>query len=199
MVPPGLETGAFAVAAERAAEPRLFCPASLGDPRKRAGLLFEAFERVSRLRPELRLQVIAPHDPLMSAAAPPIPAGVEVLRPTSEAGALARVYATAWATVLPAVEEAFGIVLTESLAAGTPVVADRSGAAPEILAGEERIGRLFERDDPGDLARAIDEALELGADPETAPRCRERASRYDWSRLIGAWDELYATASTAGH
>jgi glycosyltransferase involved in cell wall biosynthesis len=87
-------------------------------------------------------------------------------------------------------------VLVESLAAGTPVVAARSGAAREIVT-DDRIGRLFDADDEGDLARAIEEAIELGADAETPARCRERAADYDWSRVIGDYEALYESVTRA--
>jgi glycosyltransferase involved in cell wall biosynthesis len=51
-------------------------------------------------------------------------------------------------------EEQFGMVLAESMAAGLPILATRSGAIPEVLAGG---GRLF---DPGDwmtIARLLAE------------------------------------------
>ena len=40
ILPGGVLPGAFAVSADRAADPTLFCASSLGDPRKRADLLF---------------------------------------------------------------------------------------------------------------------------------------------------------------
>ena len=61
------------------------------------------------------------------------------------------------ATVLPADDEAFGLVLVESLAAGTPVVAARSGACPEIV-DDPRVGRLFEPGDAEDLEQLMGEA-----------------------------------------
>ena len=198
VIHPGIAGAQFALERPREPEPTLICAASLGDPRKRAGLLFEAFERLRRSRPKLRLRAFESRDPVMSRAIQAPPAGVELLPAESDPRELARLYASSWASVLPAVEEAFGLVLTESLAAGTPIVADRSGAGPEILAGDERIGRLFDRDDATDLARALDEALDLGADPETAARCRGRAALFDWSLLVPRWEELYETVARTG-
>jgi glycosyltransferase involved in cell wall biosynthesis len=106
---------------------------------------------------------------------------------------LAGAYRSATATVLPADDEAFGLVLLESLAAGTPVVAARSGACPEIV-DDERIGRLFDPGDPADLARAAGEALELAADPATAAACRAHARRWDWSVVVERYEALYAAA-----
>ena len=194
VIPPGIFSADFAGDAERSAEPTLVCAASLGDPRKRAGLLFEAFGRLRSERPAARLRLFESRDPVMSGAVPELPPGVETLAVSEDPEALVAGYATSWASVLPAAEEAFGIVLTESLAAGTPIVADRSGAAPEILAGDDAIGRLFESGDAGDLARVLGEALQLGADPATAARCRARAADYDWSLLGGEWEGLYEGA-----
>jgi phosphatidyl-myo-inositol alpha-mannosyltransferase len=191
VVHPGIRAADFDVAAERAPEPTLVCPASLGDPRKRAGLLFSAFARIRDRRPGARLLIFEGRDPVHSRAQAPAAAdGVEVLPAQSSSARLAEVYASSWATVLPAVGEAFGMVLTESLAAGTPVVADRSGAGPEIVT-DPRIGRLFASDDEEDLARAMDEALDLAAAPGTAAACRSRAADFDWARIVPEWERLY--------
>jgi phosphatidylinositol alpha-mannosyltransferase len=198
VIHPGVAVGEFATATSRAPGPTLVCAASLGDPRKRARLLFEAFVRLRRDRPDARLLVFEDRDPVMSRDRAALPAGAELLEARSEPAGLAAAYAASWASVLPAVEEAFGLVLVESLAAGTPFVADRSGAGPEILAGDEGVGRLFDSDDPADLARAMAEALELGADPASAERCRARAANFDWDRLVGEWVSLYERAAGAG-
>ena len=63
---------------------------------------------------------------------------------------------------LPSVDEAFGLVLVESLAAGTPVVAARSGACPEIVT-DDLIGRLFEPDAADDPERWTDMGIIAGA------------------------------------
>ncbi len=190
VVHPGLFADRFASAVDRAVEPTLVCPASLGDPRKRAALLFRAFDRLKQLRPNVRLRVFEGRDPIHSTPGTSIPDGVEVLAADSDEGRLAAVYASSWATVLPAVGEAFGMVLTESLAAGTPVVADRSGAGPEIVTVDE-LGRLFETDDEADLVRAMDEALDLCANPATAESCRARAREFDWAKIAPTWERIY--------
>jgi glycosyltransferase involved in cell wall biosynthesis len=192
VIPPGLYCESFATDECRAPVPTLVCAASLGDPRKRGALLMRAFRALRERRPDARLLVFGSRDPVLSRSSVELPEGAEWIEPDQRAEVLARAYASAWASVLPAVEEAFGLVLTESLAAGTPVVADRSGAAPEII-DSDAIGRLFEPDDEKDLARAMDEALELGARDETAVACRRRAADYDWSRLVHRYEELYAS------
>jgi glycosyltransferase involved in cell wall biosynthesis len=187
VIPAGAVMSEFAVDADRAEPPTLFCAASLGDPRKRADVLFAGFERLRARRPEVRLAVARPRDPALSEGLPELPQGAGWADADSmDTGGIAAAYASATASVLPSVEEAFGVVLVESLAAGTPVVAARSGACPEIV--DERIGRLFEPDDPESLATAMEAALDLGADLETDARCRLHAARWDWEALVPAYE-----------
>ena len=89
------------------------------------------------------------------------------------------------------------MVAVESLAAGTPVVGTRDGAIPEFIT-DPAIGRLF---DPGPevnaeasnasgLADAMDEALDLAKDPETAMNCRRFAERFSWERVGPKYEAL---------
>jgi phosphatidylinositol alpha-mannosyltransferase len=173
--------------------PTFLCAASLGDPRKRGPLLMAAFARLREDVPDARLVLAGGQDPYGGRAGDErLPEGVETLT-IDRTDALAGAYRSAWATVLPAIHEAFGLVLLESLAAGTPVVAARSGAGAEV-AGGDGTGRLFEPDDEADLARAMRAALELSKAPESAERCREQARRYDWARVVESYERVYATA-----
>lgn len=189
ILPGGVRAAEFEAAVERAAAPTFFCASALGDPRKRAGLLFAAFERVRAERPDARLVVARQRDPFMSARAPELPEAAEWVD-VEGPGALARAYASAWATVNAAPGEAFGLVLVESLAAGTPVVGDGSGAAPEIIGGEP-VGATFPPDDEAGLARAMLAALELAERPETRAACRARGGEYDWDRLAERYEAVY--------
>jgi glycosyltransferase involved in cell wall biosynthesis len=60
---------------------------------------------------------------------------------------------------LPSVQEGFGIVLLEAMAAGKPIVASRAAAIPEVIPH----GVLTDPDDPESLAAAI---RDLYASPE---------------------------------
>ncbi len=60
----------------------------------------------------------------------------------------------ATATVLPSLDEAFGVVVVESLAVGTPVIASRVGGIPEIIRNEVD-GFLVPAQDPEALADRI--------------------------------------------
>lgn len=174
-------------------EPTLFCAASLGDPRKRGPLLMAAFARLRQELPDARLIVAGGQDPFGGRTGNgDLPDGVEV-RGIDRTEALAQAFRSSWASVLPAIHEAFGLVLLESLAAGTPVVAARSGAGPEV-AGSDGTGCLFEPDDEDGLVGAMRAALELGAAPDTADRCRDHAAAHDWERVVKRYEDVYANA-----
>jgi glycosyltransferase involved in cell wall biosynthesis len=68
-------------------------------------------------------------------------------------------YRSAAIVVLPSLFEGFGLPAIEALAAGTPVVATRAGALPEVIA-DAGTGSLVPPRDPAALAKAIGETLE---------------------------------------
>lgn len=173
----------------RSEEPAIFCAASADEPRKRVPLLIEAFKLVRREHPSARLMLQRPNDEraVRHLAAP----GVEWVDPGPSAERLPALYAEAWVSALPSIGDAFGMVLAESLACGTPVVAANRDALPEVVDREE-IGVLFDGDTPEPLAQALLEALERSRDPATAQACRARAEDFSAQRCADAYEELYA-------
>ncbi|MET0927646.1 MAG: glycosyltransferase family 4 protein [Solirubrobacterales bacterium] len=194
VLPGGVLAERFAGPRTSPGEPLLLCPASLGDPRKRGPQLLEAFARVRDQLGDARLLLAGGRDPFTRYELPSLPPGAEAVDAGPER--LAELYRSASVTVLPSLNEAFGLVLVESLAAGTPVVAARSGACPEVVADD--VGRLFEPDDVGDLARAINAAIELAGQPETAERCRAHADRWDWGTVVERYEAVYTGAVGSG-
>ena len=94
-------------------------------------------------------------------------------------------------SVLPSWGEAFGLVLLESLACGTPVVGTAEGAIPEIIDRPET-GRTFSGIGPvAELADALLETLELATDPRTVQTCRRRAEDFSIERFVDAHVTLY--------
>ncbi len=70
----------------------------------------------------------------------------------SASGTLAAEYNRADIFCLPSVQEGFGIVFLEAMAAGKPIVAARAAAVPEVV----RNGILVEPESAEALAEAID-------------------------------------------
>ena len=94
---------------------------------------------------------------------------------------LASAYASADAFIFPSRTETLGLVLLEAMAAGTPVVAARSGGIPDIVTDGVN-GYLFEpADDEGAIA-ATKMLLERPEERETLrDNARQEAERWGWS------------------
>lgn len=104
---------------------------------------------------------------------------------------LVQAFAEARLFVLPSDYEAFGLVLLEALAQGTPVIASRVGGIPEFIE-DGRSGRLIAPADAGSLTEAL---LSLWDDPEARRRMGDYGRRtvvpkFDWERVV---DRLEAT------
>jgi len=87
--------------------------------------------------------------------------------------------------VTPCWDEPYGLVVMEALACGTPVVAFRRGALPELV--DEHTGILVEPGDVDGLARGAREAGAL--DRRDARRRAELVGSQ--SRMVDAYEELY--------
>jgi glycosyltransferase involved in cell wall biosynthesis len=106
---------------------------------------------------------------------------------TLTGAALESAYATADVLVVPSRSETYGMVVTEALAHGLPVVATATGGLPEALGFADdgnRPGRLVTPDDPAALGAALAEWL---CDGEHRRRLRAAALRRR-PRLPG-WDQ----------
>src|SRR5215210_348132 len=196
LLPAGVDLSAFAPGPEREPEPMILYPASFTDPRKRAGLLLEAFAELRRERRQARLVLADNPDPAIGGGRPRLPEGAR-WADLNAPGALEEAYRRAWVTALPSVDEAQGLVLLQSLASGTPFVAARSGAPPQIHGGRQGVGRLFDPDDRAALVRALGEALDLAASDGTRAACLDRAAGYSWQRLEPAHEDLYLRLAEA--
>ncbi len=96
-----------------------------------------------------------------------------------------RLYRSAIATLCPVrFEEPFGLVLAESLASGTPVMAFRRGAIPEVVSDGETgiVG-----DTIADLVNRFGEIEKM-----SRAACRERATRlFSKERMTEQYEQVY--------
>ncbi|HEU5033445.1 MAG TPA: glycosyltransferase, partial [Mycobacteriales bacterium] len=203
VVPPGLRTAQFPlVAGPRSGPPTVLFASDAGDRRKGLDLLLAAFVQLLDEMPDCRLVLAGGGDTSWAFAAFTTVERMRIRDRVDDVGAgeladLPARFAAAWVTVLPSLNEAFGLVLVESMATGTPVVACASGGPTEIVDRPE-VGRLAPPGDPAALAAALQSALALAADPDTAHRCAQQARRWDWGEVVGpAHLEVYERTARA--
>jgi glycosyltransferase involved in cell wall biosynthesis len=106
-------------------------------------------------------------------------------------------YRAAAVSVIPSLEEGFGIPAAEAMGCQTPVVASDAGGLPEVV--EDRVtGLIVPRGDSAALADAIGGLL---ADPARRAQMgragRERALRlFDWDRTAEQLEHIYAEVTS---
>lgn len=186
VVPVGVDPAVFTAAAAEARVPgRLLAVVSADIPLKGLDVLLDALVRLRRDRPHAHL-LLAGGAPAASTRARlrQLPAGAVTVTGAMPQPELARAYAGAEVVVVPSRYEGFSLPALEAMACGTPVVASRAGALPEVL-GE--VGVLVPPGDPAALADALGALL---ADPAR----RDRLARAGRARVTGrfTWDAVAA-------
>ena len=187
VIPPGVNTRVFTPGGERAEHPTIFCAADPAEERKRVPLLVDAFARVRRSLPDARLVLSRPRRRI--AFEPGGTGGVE-LRDVDDTAALVAAYREAWVSALPSYSEAFGLVLLEGMACGTPAVGSALDGIPEVI-DRPSVGRMFDGEDPDALGAALLEAIEMARDPATSDACRARAEELSRERCTESYLALY--------
>jgi glycosyltransferase involved in cell wall biosynthesis len=113
--------------------------------------------------------------------------GIEYLGEVSH-GEKVELLQDARATLFPIEwEEPFGLVMVESMACGTPVIATRHGAVPEVI--EDGVSGIIV-DNYREMATALEQADDL--DPNECRRYVEE--RFAPERMVGDYERAYAAA-----
>ncbi len=153
-------------------------------PRKNTRTLLDAIPRVAGVIADVRLRVVGGgpelHRLRERARCLGIAERVEFLGAVPEREAVRAEYFRADCFCLPSLQEGFGIVFLEAMAAGLPVVAARVAAVPEVVVDGETGLLVDDPRDPRALAHALLRVLES---PERA-RDLGRAGR-DRARWFG--------------
>jgi UDP-glucose:tetrahydrobiopterin glucosyltransferase len=85
-------------------------------------------------------------------------------------------------------DEPFGLVVVEAMAAGTPVIAFRRGAAEEIISAGET-GFLVEAGDCEQAAAQVDKLADL-----SRARCRAHVEQYfSFEHMLNEYERIYAS------
>jgi glycosyltransferase involved in cell wall biosynthesis len=96
--------------------------------------------------------------------------------------------------VLPSETEPWGLVVNEAMTAGAlPIVSDRVGAAPDLVAG---VGEIYPCGDVDALTAALQRGLVRINDSAVAVAVRERVARYDVGVTVQGFEQ--AALAVAG-
>jgi phosphatidylinositol alpha-mannosyltransferase len=169
------------------------------EPRKGFPILLEAFAALAPGRPGLRLLVAGPGDPaeVLGGVAEPVRERITFLGKVTE-NDKARMLRSVDIYAAPNTGgESFGMILTEAMAAGTPVVASDLDAFRRVLDGG-RAGALFPTGDPRGLADALAKLLDdAPGRAGLAARAAQAVASFDWPRVAERVLEVYAMAIEA--
>ncbi len=162
--------------------------ASADSPMKGVTTLLRAFSQVGRDAPQARLVVVSkltPGGPTDRLAGELGLAGQVRFRHGMSHDELAGLLASAQLAVVPSLYEGFSLPAVEHMASGTPLVASRTGALPEVT-GDAAV--LVEPGNPDELAAALRRLL---GQPQERERLgdaalRRVAERFAWPAVARA-------------
>lgn len=193
LVPEGIDLAAWPPPPPRGAGQTILCVARQY-PRKHIADLIRAFAQVRQHLPAAELVIIGDgpeHNNLRALAAElNLGSACRLLGAIPDDDEVKAWYYRADLFCLPSVQEGFGIVFLEAMAAGLPVVATTAAAIPEVLPHGEA-GLLAP---PGDVPALAAALTTLLADPALRQRYgafgREYVARFDWMRVAERFLEV---------
>ncbi|MDV7082797.1 glycosyltransferase family 4 protein [Rhodococcus sp. IEGM 248] len=197
-IPLGVDTEVFRPPAAARVPGRIVCVASADMPLKGVSTLLEA---VAKVHTERAVELV-----LVTKLAP---GGVtekliealaigDVVRTVSgiDDAELASLLASADVACVPSLYEGFSLPAVEAMACGTPLVASRAGAIPEVVGTDEEACVLVTPGDPQELADVLGALLD---DPQRRARLgdggrRRVLERYSWAAVAARTAQTYAEA-----
>jgi len=198
VVPLGVDTELFKPHDEPRVAGRIIAISSADRPLKGIGHLLQA---VAKLRAEhdLELQLVAKLEPNGPTEKLIAELGISDIVHTSSGlsdAELAALFASAEIACIPSLYEGFSLPAVEAMASGTPIVASRAGALPEVLGPDGECADLVAPGDVGELTHALDRLL---SSPErrhwlgTAGR-RRALDVFSWESVAAQTVRVYEQA-----
>lgn len=198
VVPLGVDTELFKPHDLPRVPGRIIAISSADRPLKGIGHLLQA---VARLRAEhdLELQLVAKLEPNGPTEKLIAELGIsDIVHTTSglSDAELAALFASAEIACIPSLYEGFSLPAVEAMASGTPIVASRAGALPEVLGPDGECADLVAPGDVGELTFALDRLL---SSPErrhwlgTAGR-RRALDVFSWESVAAQTVRVYEQA-----
>jgi glycosyltransferase involved in cell wall biosynthesis len=202
VVPLGVNTELFKPGSQPRQPGRVIAIASADTPLKGVRTLLQAVARLRTVR-DLELRLVAkvePNGPTHKLIAElGISDIVHVASGLSDAG-LAALLASAEVACIPSLYEGFSLPAVEAMASGTPIVASRVGALPEVLGTDGACAELVPPADVDALTRALGALLDSPEKRRSLGRAwRERAVNvFSWEAVAAQTVRVYERAIARG-
>jgi phosphatidylinositol alpha-mannosyltransferase len=201
-IPNGVDVEAFAEGPPLPGYPRSGTVGFVGrfdEPRKGMPVLLDAVRRLAPTRPDLRVLVVGRGDTVgLRRQAGAVADRLDVLGPVDDATKAAALRSVDVFCAPNTGGESFGIVLTEALAAGAPVLASDLDAFRAVLGEEDPAGVLSPTGDAAALAERLAALLD---DPDRRAALsaagRVRARDFGWPAVAAAVLRVYRAAIAA--
>jgi glycosyltransferase involved in cell wall biosynthesis len=161
VVPLGVDTELFTPAEHRVRN-RIIAIASADVPLKGVSHLLHAVARL-RVERDLELQLVAKLEPNGPTEKLIAELGISDIVHSSSGvtdAELAALLSSAELACIPSLYEGFSLPAVEAMASGTPIVASRAGALPEVVGVDGDCARLVNPGDVDDLTRVLGELLD---------------------------------------
>jgi glycosyltransferase involved in cell wall biosynthesis len=162
VVPLGVETDVFAPSTEPRVAGRIMAIASADVPLKGVAHLLQAIAKL-RHHYDLELQLVAklePNGPTEKLIAELGISDIVHISSRLSDAELARLFSSAEIACIPSLYEGFSLPAVEAMASGTPIVASRAGALPEVLGADGACARLVPPGNVEELTRVVGELLD---------------------------------------
>ncbi|MGH3971139.1 MAG: glycosyltransferase family 4 protein [Mycobacterium sp.] len=198
VVPLGVDTSVFTPSAQPRVPGRIIAIASADTPLKGVANLLKAVATL-RTKRDVELQLVAKLEPNGPTEKLIAELGISDIVHTSSGlsdAELAGLFASAEIACIPSLYEGFSLPAVEAMASGTPIVASRAGALPEVLGSDGGCARLVRPGDAGELIKVLSELL---ASPEALRRLGAAGRRraldvYAWESVAAQTVRVYERA-----
>jgi glycosyltransferase involved in cell wall biosynthesis len=198
VVPLGVNTELFQPDSQPRQPGRVIAIASADTPLKGVRTLLHAVAKL-RTRRDLELRLVAKVEPNGPTHKLIAELGIsDIVHITSGLSdeALAALFASAEVACIPSLYEGFSLPAVEAMASGTPIVASRVGALPEVLGTDGACAELVPPADIDALTRALGELLDSPEKRRTMGKAgRNRAINvFSWEAVAAQTVRVYERA-----
>jgi glycosyltransferase involved in cell wall biosynthesis len=198
VVPLGVNTELFRPASGPRRPGRIIAIASADTPLKGVRTLLHAVAKL-RTRRDVELRLVAKVEPNGPTHKLIAELGIsDIVHITSGLSdeALAALFASAEVACIPSLYEGFSLPAVEAMASGTPIVASRVGALPEVLGADGACAELVPPADVDALTGALGELLDSPEKRRTMGRAgRDRAINvFSWEAVAAQTVQVYERA-----